>query len=1026
MAPTIWRRSSGARNANARPTVSSPGDEITERGRRLSRKFSQPHLQEIDSTLYFASWDLTVNHERTRRQLADPPASVAACHRPPGPQPRHLLVYGRPPRLRSMMVRPHPVSRASEAEAISNFLTVCHEHPARLLLEGEAGIGKTTLWLAAVQQAVDRGMHVLTARAAATESVTAYVSLSDLFATVEAEILHALPEPQRLAVDRILFRVSDDGRATDQRVIAAAFLSTINALSQSAPVLVAIDDLQWLDPSSAQVVSFATRRFKGPVGLLATVRTGAGDGDAVSWLRLEHLDTVTRTRLRPLTIGGLHEVLSTRLGRPIARQTMLRIHEASGGNPFYAIELARTMGERNSESEMTLPITLAGLVESRIGVLDADIRHALLAAACLAAPTVDLVSRAIGCDVETCARLLLAAESDGILTIIGNRLKFTHPLLSAGVYTDATPTQRRALHNRLAHLVDDAELRARHLALAATHADAVTVNALDAAATLASRRGAPAAAAEFMELAHELGDENSERQLRRAVFHFNAGDAVAARTILEQFINAPAPDRMHAEARSLLGQWALLDGSSRDAAALLERAARGADDDTLLIRILLPLSFARLNIRDFDGATHAVDAAVATATRLDEPALLGQALSMRVLVGFLVGDGVDEANFSKALQLDAAVDPPPAMLWPAAQRAELLVGMGRLDEGRRELRAIRQRYLELGAESELMVVAFHSALTEIWRGDFAAAAMIGEDAMQHARQLDGDVPLSVAMMIRAAVAAHTGDEYAARRDAEAALAALARCDFPATVTVWPTTTLGFLEVSLGNYQAALDILEPLLAAVRHAPRATEIFVAPFLPDAAEALIQLDRLDEAQRLIEVLEGNGRRLDRPWMAALGARCRAMLLAARRDVGAALDAAHRAMAEHDRVPMPFERARSQMLLGELQRRQRGRENAAAPLREALATFDNLNTPLWANRARSSLDRIHFGRPHPTTLTSAERGVADLAAAGTTNHDIAASLFISPKTVEVHLTRIYRKLGIRSRAELGRRLDQLGEDNP
>jgi DNA-binding NarL/FixJ family response regulator len=349
--------------------------------------------------------------------------------------------------------------------------------------------------------------------------------------------------------------------------------------------------------------------------------------------------------------------------------------------------------------------------------------------------------------------------------------------------------------------------------------------------------------------------------------------------------------------------------------------------------------------------------------------------------------------------------------------------MGRLDEGRRELRAIRERYIERGADSELMIGAFHSALTEIWRGDFAEASLIGEDAMTRARQLEGDLPLSVALMIQAMVATYGGDEHAARRDAAEALAGMQRCDSPALVAVWPTTTLGFLEVSLGNYPAALDILEPLLAAVDQAPRATEIFVAPFLPDAAEALIQLDRLDEAQRLIEVLEDNGRRLDRPWMLALGARCHAMLLAARRDVGAALDAAHRAMAEHERLPMPFERARSQMLLGELQRRQRGRENAAAPLREAVATFEDLGTPLWANRARMSLDRIHFGRRGAKTLTSAERRIADLAAAGTTNRDIGASLFISPKTVEVHLSRIYRKLDIRSRAELGRRLDQLGD---
>jgi DNA-binding CsgD family transcriptional regulator len=922
-----------------------------------------------------------------------------------------------------MSVALHPASRVTEADAISDFLNICCVAPACLVLEGEAGIGKTTLWLAAADQARTRGMHVLTARAAATESVTAYISLADLFSAVQAEVLYALPGPQRLAVERILFQVSDDGVAADQRAVAAAFLSAIDILSDTAPVLVAIDDLQWLDPSSARVVAFAARRLSGPVGLLATVRTDDANND-VSWLQLEQPDTMTRIRLKPLAIGGLHQVVSTRLGRSISRQTMLRIHEASGGNPFYAIELARAMTEWDSGSELTLPTTLAGLVASKIGVLDPEVREVLLAAACLAAPTVELVSRATGRGVDDCVQLLLIAEARGIVAIDRNRLRFTHPLLAAGVYTDATSTQRRAMHRRLASVVEHAELRARHLALAATHGDAATIDALDAAARLASRRGAPAAAAEFMELADELGDNSPERQIVCAALHFNAGDAARARAILEQILSAPAPASVHAEALGLLGLWSLLDGSSREAAQLLARAVDGAaQHDRLLIQILVPLSFARLNIGEFDGATRAVHEAVITATRLNEPALLSQALSMREQVGFLVGDGFEEANLQKALQLDDAGDPPSAMLWPVVHHAVLLAGMGRLDEGRRELRAIRRRYIERGADGEWMMGAFHSALIEIWRADFAEASLIGEDAMVRARQLDGDLPLAVALMMQASVAAHAGDEQAARRDAAAALAALQRCDSPALVTVWPTTTLGFLEVSLGNYQAAVDVLEPLLSAVDKAPRATEIFVTPFVPDAAEALIQLGRLDEAHSLIGALEGNGARLDRPWMLAAGARCRAMLLAARGDVGAALDTAHRAMAEHERLPMPFERARTQLLLGELQRRHRRREHAATALRAAVATFEDLNTPLWVARARMSLDRTHFGRTDSDTLTSAERRVADLAAAGTTNHDIASALFISTKTVEVHLSRIYRKLGIRSRAELGRRLDQLGD---
>ncbi|OBI17967.1 MULTISPECIES: LuxR family transcriptional regulator [unclassified Mycobacterium] len=915
-------------------------------------------------------------------------------------------------------------SRAAEAEAVSEFLDTCRAMPACLLVEGEAGIGKTTLWLAATEQARAVGMRVLTARAAITESVTAYVSLADLFSSVDREVIEALPGPQRLAVDQIMLQVSDDGRATDQRAVAAAFLSAIDILAETTPVLLAVDDLQWLDPSSARVVAFAARRFSGPVGLLATVRTGGGDD--VSWLQLERPDAIRRIALKPLALGALRQIITARLGRSVSRHTMLRIHEASGGNPFYAIELARTIPEGEAGIEMTLPTTLAGLVASKIDVLDEDTRQILLAAACLAEPTVEAVAQAAAQGVDECVRRLLVAEERGIVTIDRHRLRFTHPLLTAAVYTMAAPTQRRAMHRRLASIVDHPELRARHLALAATHGDAKTLEALDAAAELANRRGAPAAAAEFTELANELGVGSPERQIRCATFYFSAGDAVRARDLLEEVIRTPAPAKVHAEALSLLGLWALLDGSSREGARQLQRAADSATgDDELLAYILALLAFARINIHEFEGAVDAADEAVTTATRLDDRQLLSQASSMRVLVRFLVGEGFDEEGLRTALLLDDGDDTPSAMLWPTLQHAALLNGTGRLDEARQALRAIRQRYIERGAESEMMVGAFHGALNEIWRGDFAEASLIGEDALQRARQLDADLPLAVALMIQAMVAAYAGDEAVARRDASAALTAAERCDSPALVTVWPTSTLGFLEVSLGNYESALRVLSPLLRGFEQSPRATEIFITPFLPDAAEALIRLDRFTEAKNLIDVLEDNGRRLDRPWMLAVGARCRAMLLAGDRDLTAALTAAQRAMAAHERLPMPFERGRTQLLLGDILRRQRSRENAAAAMRAAAATFEDLGTPLWERRARTSLERINFGPADSKVLTSAERRIADLAAAGRTNHDIASALFISPKTVEVHLSRIYRKLGIRSRAELGRRLDQLERDD-
>ena len=227
--------------------------------------------------------------------------------------------------------------------------------------------------------------------------------------------------------------------------------------------------------------------------------------------------------------------------------------------------------------------------------------------------------------------------------------------------------------------------------------------------------------------------------------------------------------------------------------------------------------------------------------------------------------------------------------------------------------------------------------------------------------------------------------------------------------------LGFLEVSLGNYAEALRTLQPLLSAFEATP-GSEIMTASYIPDAVEAMVALGRHADAEPLITALESNGRRLDRPWMLAIGARCRSMWLAANGDVDAASLMAEHAMREHDRLPMPFERARTQLLLGQLQRRRRQKDSATTTLREALQAFADMGTALWADRARGELARTKVAPTRDHTLTPSELRVAELAASGMTNRDVAAALFISPKTVEANLARIYRKLSINSRAELGR----------
>ena len=900
---------------------------------------------------------------------------------------------------------------------INRFLSSAAAEPSALLIEGEPGIGKTTLWLETLELARTAGFRVLSARAAAAESVLAYTALADLLDGVPAVAWADLPEPQRSAVDQVLMRADDD-TATDQRAVAAAFLSVVGYLTDQGPLLLAIDDLQWIDPSSMHVVAFAARRLSGPAGILGSVRTGAGDGAGGAWLQMPRPDAVNRVRLHPLGIHDLHAAVSARLRRPFSRPTMGRIHEVSGGNPFYAIELARAIAERAPGIDTSLPRTLAEVVRNRLSGLAPDVHDALLAAACLASPTVELVSSATISDDDRLIELLEIAESKGIIAIDGNRIHFAHPLLARGVYTEAAPGQRRMMHRRLADIVDEPELRARHLALAATSGDQVTLQALDTAAESARMRGAPAAAAELMELAIGLGGDTADRRLRAALHHFDAGDQERAHTVLEETIEQLAPGDQRAEALIRLAVIRAYGDGFFEAAPLLQRALSEVDADSpLRVQILITLAYSLLNANQPQASVQMAEEAVAQADRFNQPHLLGLALGMRTVLRFLCGEGFDDADLHRAVQLEDPDIFTPLVFRPSVQRALLLEWTGRLDEAHKVLEAVRRRCGEKGEEGELIFIAQHVVLSSIWRGDFVEAGLVAEDAMERARQLGGDTPLFLAHSLRANLVAYAGREADAREAAEEALE-IGRRTGAFRLTERVVAALGFLEVSLGRYEAAIVTLQPLVTKFDPASTPTELPNAAFLVDAIDALIQVGRGAEAEPLIDALERNGERHGRAWMTAVGARGRSMLLAARGDLDSASAVAARAIAVHDRLPMPFERARTLLLLGQLQRRQRRKESASASLQAALDIFERLHAPLWADRARAELARANVGPRQSGALTPSEQRVAELAASGMKNRDVATALFISPKTVEANLARIYRKLGIKSRAELGRHM--------
>ncbi|OBI76550.1 LuxR family transcriptional regulator [Mycobacterium sp. E740] len=897
---------------------------------------------------------------------------------------------------------------------IEGLLADAARQPAGLLLEGDAGIGKTTLWLEALDRARDAGFRVMSARASEAETKLAYGSVADLLSSVDAAAFSGLPSVQRVALGRVLMHDDGGGPETDQRVVAAAVLSLIEILAREAPVLVGVDDVQWLDSCSREVLAFVVRRLRGAVAVIVSERTESSRDAAVPWLHLPRPDALVRLRVGALNLGGLHELIISRLGCSLPRPTITRIAQVSAGNPFYALEMARAI-----DSGPDLPSTLAELVRLRLADLNADTYDALLAAASVPDPTVELLAQATETTPSAMAATLEDAENRSIVEISGNRVHFTHPLVAHGVYVGADGPRRRRMHRKLAAVVREPEVKARHLALASTRNDPEILKALDEAADAARARGAPSAAAELVDLAIRLGGDTASRRLRSASHHFRAGDHDTAYEVLMPAMADLRPGLLRALALNLLAGIYIYRRSFAEATeVLVEAVSNCADNPPVHVQTLLMLSFTQANQGRYDEALHSAEQAAKDAEALGINVLTSQALADLQVVKALSGDGFDEDGLNRAVELEDPNFDAPIPFRAHSAAVQVLAWAGRLDEAHEHVLALRRSCIERGADSDMLFVAVWSTLINVWLGNFPAASDSADDAIERAQQIGGDHGLVIALTVRGLVSAYAGRVEQARADARAAIEAAERFNAP-LLSDWPIITLGFVSVSVGDAEQALRDLDPLLSATDRL-RCTEIIKAAFIPDAVEAMVTLGRSAQAEPLVTALERNGSKLDRPWMLAIAARCRAMIYAAAGDLAAAEDSLSRAMAEHERLEMPFERARTQLLLGQVQRRNRQKRYASETLTDALQTFERLGAPLWADRARATLDRTNVPRGRTVDLTPSEQRVAELVAAGMMNRDIAAKLFISAKTVEANVTRIYRKLGIHSRAELGRLMGQ------
>jgi DNA-binding CsgD family transcriptional regulator len=878
-----------------------------------------------------------------------------------------------------------------------------------LVIRGEAGVGKSALLEDARDRAED--MQVLGARGVESESELPFAALHQLLRPALGQ-LDRLPGPQAAALGSALGLAEE--AAEERFLVFAGCLSLVSELAERRPVLCLIDDAHWLDAASSDALRFVARRLEAEgIAMLF----GAREGD----VRVFDAPDVPS-----LVIGGLDSEAADQLlarGVAVAPSVRQRLLAQTHGNALALVELPSALTAEQLAGQEPLPEALPmtrqleRVFHARVRYLPEDTRRFLLVAAADDSEDVRLVNSAAE-RLGTGAGALDAAEQARLVRVHGTRLEFRHPLIRSAVYGAATSSERRAAHGVLAETLagaeEHADRRAWHLAAATLDHDEEVVRALDEAARRAEERAGHSAAAKALQRAAELVDdpEGRARRLVRAALDLGtAGRDEEALAVADRVEPTVADPVLRADLAHVRGVAAVRRGRPHELVAQLVDAARdvGPIDPAKAVELLMDASSAAWQGADLPSY---LEAARMASTIAPPPGDELCAVLLDSLTGFermIAGDpGASVPRLEKLVELGSTVEEPRHVIW-ASFGAAWLGDEPLVRQLLERAVALSRQRGELGTLAEALAMRAGS-LAFAQRYDQAIVA--ADESIALARELDADNLLLLPLSVLAVVSAVRGREEDARRHGNEVIDRAAAKGFllRASTAVY---ALALVELGGGRWDGALERLNSLLDAEA---ASLDPMVPLALPDKVEAAVRAGRPDEARGALSRLEGwVGSTRDLAAQARLAA-CKA-LLADGEDAGRQYEEALELGAHLG----PFDLARIRLLYGEHLRRNRRRSDARAQLRPALDGFERLRAERWAERARLELRATGESarKRDPSSvdqLTPQEVQISRYVAEGMSNKEIAAHLFLSPRTIDSHLRNVFSKLGVTSRTQLAR----------